>query len=157
VRAADPDLAISFSGTAFSMLAGFYVTARIAAVLCGSLGLLALVLSMTGLHGVLAQMVSSRVREIGLRIALGADRSQIARMILSDGFRPVVQGLAIGAFLGITGRFLARATAFQAVDALDPLPILLLPVPVVIAAFAACYFPARRAAYVDPNVALRAL
>jgi hypothetical protein len=157
VRRADPEVSINRAGTGFRMLAGFYLTARIAAGVAAALGALALVLSMAGLHGVLAQMMALRTREVGLRMALGAEARTITRMVLGDGFRPVLQGLAIGLLFGVLGRVVLRATVAPALPVFDPVGLLIIPVPVSLAAFLACYWPARRASAVDPNVALRAL
>lgn len=157
VRAADPEVSVNRAGPASMLLAGFYFTARIAATTAAALGLLALTLSMVGLHGILAQMVTMRTREVGLRIALGAERRQISRMVLGDGFKPVIQGLALGLLLGVLGRFVVRATVAPAVVIFDPLALAVIPIPILAAGWLACYWPARRASHVDPNVALRAL
>ncbi|MEX2272377.1 MAG: ABC transporter permease [Vicinamibacterales bacterium] len=157
VAQAAPGLAISQSGSGRSVLAGFYYFARIVASGIGGLGLLALLLSMAGLYGVLTQAVTMRTREVGLRMALGAEKRSISRMILGEGFRPIVQGLALGLFFGFAGRGIIRATLDANLPVFDPAMILFVPIPVVIAGFLACYLPARRAAEVDPNVALRAL
>jgi predicted permease len=157
VRSADPELSVNRAGTGFMMLAGVYVAMRLAAVLAGGLGLLALLLSMAGLHGVLAQMVSMRTREVGLRIALGAETRAITRMVLGDGFRPIIQGLMFGLLLGVLGRFVLRATTAPDLSVFDPVGLVIIPIPVLLAGFLACYAPARRAAQVDPNVALKAL
>lgn len=134
-----------------------YRQARLAAWASTTLGLLALALSMVGLHGVLSQTVAMRTREVGLRIALGAERRQISRMVLGDGFRPIFQGLAIGLLFGMLGRLLVRAYVEPTVAIVDPVALVLIPIPIVIAGFLACYVPARRAAAIDPNVALRSL
>jgi hypothetical protein len=157
LRQADPDLGTGVAGAASWLTAGPYVAARIAAVLAGALGALTLVLAMVGLYGVQAQIVAQRTREVGVRMALGAAASQIERMVLKDGFRPVAQGLVIGLFLGTIVRALVRATLAAPIQLVDPLALVLVPIPLGIAAFLASYLPARRAARVDPNVALRHL
>ncbi|HEX6324097.1 MAG TPA: ABC transporter permease [Vicinamibacterales bacterium] len=157
VAKAVPGLAVSQSGTGRAVLAGFYFFARAVAAGVTALGFLTLALSMTGLYGVLAQGVTLRTREVGLRIALGAERRRIARMILADGFVPIAQGLFLGLLLGYIGRALIRYTLDADIPMLDPIVLVIVPIPVVVAGFLACFIPARRAAQVDPNVALRAL
>ena len=157
LRQADPDLGTGVAGAASWLTAGPYVAARIAAALAGALGALTLILAMVGLYGVQAQIVAQRTREVGVRMALGAASSQIERMVLRDGFRPVVQGLIIGLFLGTLARAVIRATLAAPMSIVDPFTLLVVPIPLGIAAFLASYVPARRAARVDPNVALRHL
>jgi ABC-type lipoprotein release transport system permease subunit len=74
--------------------------------------------------------------------------------VLKDGYRPVVEGLALGLFIGLTGRAIVRAYLDIDVSIIDPWVLLLVPIPLVLAAGCACYLPAHRAASVDPNVAL---
>jgi ABC-type lipoprotein release transport system permease subunit len=78
-------------------------------------------------------------------------------MVLKDGYRPVLEGLALGLFIGVTGRALVCAYLDLEMSIVDPWMLLVVPIPLVLAAFCACYLPARRAAGVDPNVALRQL
>jgi ABC-type antimicrobial peptide transport system permease subunit len=157
LRQADPDLGTGVAGAASWLTAGPYVAARIAVALAGALGTLTLILAMVGLYGVQAQIVAQRTREVGVRMALGAASSQIERMVLRDGFRPVVQGLIIGLFLGTLARAVIRAMLTAPIAIVDPFALLVVPIPLGIAAFLASYVPARRAARVDPNVALRHL
>jgi macrolide transport system ATP-binding/permease protein len=157
VRQADPDLGAGTSGPAYWLTAGPYVAARIAGGLAAALGALTLILAMVGLYGVQAQAVAHRTREVGVRMALGAGVSQIERMVLREGFRPVIEGLMIGLFLGTVARGAMRALIAAPIPIIDPFAIALVPIPLGIAALMACYLPARRAARVDPNVALRHL
>jgi putative ABC transport system permease protein len=159
LRAADPDLAIGFAGPAsLAMRSGPAVVLGAMTVVAFSLATIALVLSMAGLYGVLSHVVSRRTRELGLRIALGADRMRIVRLVLKDGFRPVAEGAAIGFGSAAFIRWwLAPQFSTVPIAAIDPVSIVLGIGPLVIAATIACYLPARRAASVDPNVALRDL
>ena len=116
-----------------------------------------LALAMVGLFGIQSHVVAHRTREIGVRISLGASPSQIQRMVLRDGYRPVVEGLALGLFIGVIGRVIVRAYTDVEVTVIDPWLFFVVPIPLIVAAFCACYFPAHRAAGVDPNVALRHL
>jgi putative ABC transport system permease protein len=157
IRSADAELAVTSSGTGATILAGPYFLLRIIGSLATALGFLALVLAMAGLYGVLSHLVARRTREIGIRIAVGADRSRIFALILRDGLRPVVKGLVLGLGTGVLVRFVLRATTFTQISPVDLVVFGLVPIPFVIAALAACYVPASRASRVDPNVALRDL
>lgn len=157
IRKADPELAVSSLGTGVKLLSGPYFLLRIVSGLASALGALALVLAMAGLYGVLAHVVTRRTREIGIRIAMGADRSRIFGLILRDGLRPVAKGLVLGLGVGVVFRIALRSTIVTGISPVDPLIFALVPIPFVIAALAACYVPASRASRVEPTVALRDL
>jgi len=139
------------------MLTGAYVLIGIVSRAAGGLALLALVLAMAGLFGVLSHLVARRTREMGLRMALGADPDRIRRLVIGDGLRPVLAGVGVGWAVGLIVRFLLRAAYANPLSMTDLLAFLIAPVPIVAAALVACYWPARRASAVDPNVALREL
>jgi ABC-type antimicrobial peptide transport system permease subunit len=122
-----------------------------------ALGALTLLLAMVGLFGIQSHIVANRTREIGVRMSLGASAAQIQRMVLRDGYRPVVEGLGIGLCIGLAGRVIVRAYLEIEVKIVDPWMLFVVPIPLILAAFCACYLPAHRAAAVDPNVALRHL
>lgn len=155
IRRAEPDLAISASGTGLAVLASAVHALRTMAAVTIGLGTFALVLTLVGLYGVLSHLVLGRTREIGVRLALGASPGELQRMVLGDGLRPVASGLAIGILFGAIGRFLMRGWFGPGLSALDPAIFLLGPVPLVIGGLVACYWPARRAARIDPIQALR--
>jgi predicted permease len=114
----------------------------------------ALVLGMVGIYGVLAFLVSRRKREMGVRMALGAQRSDVLLLILKEGARFALIGIA----LGLTGAFLlARVLASElyGISPTDSITYASVAVLVALVTMAACYIPARRAANVDPMVALR--
>jgi predicted permease len=157
IRRADPDVAIDNAGSGRTLLTGPYALLRFIGISTTSLGLLTLLLAMAGLYGIQSNGVAQRTREIGVRMSLGATASRIKRMVLKDGYRPVVEGMAIGVFIGLSGRGIIRAYLDVKLAILDPWIIAIVPIPVVLAAFLACYLPARRAAAVDPNTALRHL
>jgi len=157
IRQADPDLAVSLSGSGTYLLGWRYVQVRVLASIAGALGAFALLLSLAGLYGVLSHIVARRTRELGLRLALGATSDRVLCMILADGMRPVVAGLAIGLMAGTIGRGIFRAIVAGPMSIIDPVALALVPVPLLVAALVACYLPARRAAHVDPNVALKDL
>jgi len=154
---ADPDVAVDMSGTGRAVLAGPWVLLRAVGVAALALGALTLLLAMVGLFGIQSHIVARRTREIGVRMALGATGAQIQRMVLKDGYRPVLEGLAIGLFIGLAGRAIVRAYLDIDVSVVDLWMLAIVPIPLILAAFCACYLPAHRAAGVDPNVALRHL
>jgi predicted permease len=115
---------------------------------------LALALSAVGVYGVISYLVSRRTREIGVRMALGAQRSHILRLILGDGARLAFLGVAIGI---LTSLALARllSNMLFGVRTTDPLTLAAVVIILALVAFLACYIPARSAVRVDPMVALR--
>ena len=157
IRRADPDLAIAAIGSGPALLSGPYGLVRRASLTSLCLGLLTLAMSMVGLYGVQSIAVGRRSREIGVRVSFGATAAQVKRMVLKDGYRPVFEGMAIGLFMGVAGRAIVRAFGGVPIAVLDPWMLAAVPVPLLFAAFCACYLPARRAAAVDPMIALRDL
>jgi putative ABC transport system permease protein len=159
IREADPDVAIGYAGRA-DVVMRFGPAVILGLLTIGAFGLatVALVLSMAGLYGVLSHVVARRTRELGVRMALGAGAGSIVRLIMRDGLRPVLEG----AFIGLGSAAMIRLWlqpyfSTMTVTAVDPLAFLIGLGPLVVAAAIACYVPARRAAKVDPNVALREL
>jgi predicted permease len=118
------------------------------------LGVLALLLASIGVYGVKSYVVSQRTREIGIRLALGAAPRDIAWMLLRDGARMVIVGVAIGFPLAVALGRLLSAAMFE-VSALDPLVLTIAPLVLASAAAAATYLPARRGMRVSPLDALR--
>jgi len=157
IRRVDPDLAVSLSGTGRVVLQGPLFLLRAIAGLSTGLAATSLVLAMAGLFGVLSHVVMRRTREIGIRLALGADRGRIFRLVLRDGLYPVAKGIVLGLTIGAGARMAVRAWVVTDISAFEPLAFALIPVPFILAALAACYLPAARASRVDPNVALRDL
>jgi predicted permease len=127
---------------------------RFNVVLIGFFGITALLLATTGVFGVMAYSVSRRTREIGVRVALGAPTGDVLRMLLGQGLRPIVIGVAIG-----IGGALALTRTVESllfgVTPTDPFTFAGVTLLLVGAALLACYIPARRATKVDPMVALR--
>jgi putative ABC transport system permease protein len=128
---------------------------RLSATLCAVFGLFALLLSALGLYSVLAQAVAQRIHEIGVRMALGAERSEVFRMILWQSLRLTLIGVAVGL---VAALLLARGLSSLLFDVSSADPLTFAVVTLVLAAVAclASYLPARRAVQVDPVVALRA-
>ena len=127
---------------------------RFSMILLGAFAGLALILSSIGIYGVVSYLVGQKTREIGIRIALGAQRSDVLRLVLGDGAKMVAVGLAVGlaAAFGLTR---LMANMLFGVSTIDPLTFACVAAVLSSVALAACYIPARRAMRVDPMVALR--
>jgi predicted permease len=130
---------------------------RFPMVLLGAFAVLALLLASVGIYGVISYSMPQRVREIGIRMALGAVKRDVLRMVIGQGLRLAVVGVAIGALASLV--FARVLTSFShllyGVGAKDPLTLIAVAAVLISVALLACYLPARRAARVDPMVALR--
>lgn len=129
-------------------------TRRSTLILLGLFSALALVLAAIGIYGVISYSVARRCHEIGIRMALGAQRGNVLRMILSQGLRIAGAGVVIGiaASAGLT-RLMTKL--LFSVSASDPLTFAAVALVLVLIAMLACYIPARRTLRVDPMIALR--
>ncbi len=127
---------------------------RYPAWLAGLFAFMALVLGSIGLYGLVAYSVSQRTQEIGIRMALGAQRSNVLQMVLLQGVRLIVPGVVIGMAGGILAATLARSLLFH-VNAWDPAIFAFVTVLLAAVTLAASFIPARTATKVDPMVALR--
>jgi hypothetical protein len=126
-------------------------------VLLGAFAILALLLASVGIYGVISYSMTQRVREIGIRMALGAVKRDVLRMVVGQGLRLAVAGIAIGA---VAALLLARllpsfSHLLYGVWPWDPLTLMAVSLVLISVALLACYLPARRAARVDPMIALR--
>jgi putative ABC transport system permease protein len=155
IWAVDPNIALTFAGSLMEFLKQFaYAEPRFGMILLGVFAGVGLLLVAIGVFSVIAYAVSRQTHEIGIRMALGAERGDVLRMVLRMGLRLLGVGLAVGlvASLGVTQ---VIATQLWGVSPRDPLTLGGVVLVVAIAGLAACYFPARRATRVDPTVALR--
>jgi putative ABC transport system permease protein len=152
-----PDVFLTEVGTMEDHLGYVFFLPKMAFVMLSLIGALALILACMGLYGMVSYNVSRRTREMGIRLALGADRQRVINMVLKSGLSVI----AIGAGLGIgasalLGGVLMSAGFLYEVSSLDPLAMLAAPILLGSIASLATYMPARRAARVDPVQALRA-
>ncbi len=151
---ADPNLTIIDVRTMQQEIDSNFDQQRSVADLAGIFGLLALVLASVGLYGVTAYTVARRTSEIGVRMALGANRATVVRLVLRGAFTHVAAGLLIGIPLAIgAGRLMA--SQLYGVGKWDPLALAVAMVALCLCAFAAAVIPASRAASIDPMKALR--
>jgi ABC-type antimicrobial peptide transport system permease subunit len=127
---------------------------RFSMILLGVFAALALLLSSIGIYGVISYVVGQRTHEIGIRMALGAQRSHVLALMLGEGMKMALLGVVIGiaAALGLTH---LMASMLFGVSATDPITFCGVALVLAGVALAACYIPARRAMRVDPMVALR--
>ena len=127
---------------------------RYPSYLIGCFAALALILAVVGLYGLIAHMVLQRTREIGIRVALGAQRRDIMRLVLRQGIRATLIGVAIGVIAGLGLTRLLRSLLYGVTPG-DWFTFLSVIILLLVVALAACAIPARRAMRLDPIVALR--
>jgi predicted permease len=154
VQEIDPREVIYNVSTMHQVVADSLAARRFSMSLLGVFAALALALACVGIYGVISYLVGQRTNEIGVRIALGAQRADVLRLILGEGTRMALLGVVIGivAALGLTR---LMSNQLFGVTAQDPLTFGGVALSLVIVASAACYVPARRAMRVDPIIALR--
>ncbi len=154
IRAIDPEEATSTFRTMEDVVSSSAAGDRFNTLLLGAFGGIALLLTAAGIFGVLSYLVTQRTREIGLRMALGAQRTDVLRVILGHGVRLTLLGLCIGVVAAVVVTRWMSSVLFN-VKPTDPLTFAAVTVALGSVAFLACYVPARRAMRVDPMVALR--
>jgi putative ABC transport system permease protein len=150
----DPELPLHDMRPMDQVVAETMSTRRLTLWLVGAFGAIALVLAVVGIYGVMSYAVTERVHEIGVRMALGAQRRDVLRLVVGNGMRLAAAGLALGAGVALLATRLITGLLFG-IRASDPATYAVICVLLAFAAFAACYVPARRATAVDPLVALR--
>jgi len=154
VAAVDPNAGAFFAMPLVEWEEVTMLPQKVAASLLGAMGMISLALAAVGLYSVMAYSVTQRTQEFGVRMALGAGRSQVLRDVLRRGMKLTIAGVVIG----IAGAFAAArlvSSMLVNVDAADPVTFVAVAVFLMLVALAASYVPARRATQVDPMVALR--
>ena len=155
VWSVDRGVALTLTGTLTGYLKQFsYAQPRFSVILLGVFASVGLILVAVGVYSVIAYTVSRQTREIGIRMALGAGRSDVLRMVATMGLRLIAIGAVIG-LLASLGATRVIASQLTGVSPHDPLTLAGVVAVMGMVGIAACYFPAQRASRVDPNVALR--
>jgi putative ABC transport system permease protein len=154
IRLLDKNLVIMHMGGATSMLEQRELHRKFTAWLLSAFALVALILAAVGIYGVLAFWVSQRTQEIGVRMALGATKSEALKVVIKQGFSFVILGIIFGmaGALGLT-RYLS--SLLYGIGPTDPVTFISVALLLMCVALLASYIPARRATKVDPMVALR--
>src|SRR5579864_3564973 len=155
VYAADPEQPISEIKTLDQLRGETLAATRLTSILLGLFAMLALAIAATGLSGVTSLLVSQRTREIGIRLALGAQRSQVLRMVVMQGMRVILLGLAAGVVGALLATRAMQSLLFKT-TVTDPLTFVGVALVLLVVALIASYIPARRVTRVDPMIALRA-
>jgi predicted permease len=139
------------------LVSGSMASQRFPMILLSTFAVLALLLASVGIYGAISYAMSQRVREIGIRMALGAVRKDVLRMVIGQGLRMAVGGIAIGvlAALVLTRVLLSFSHLLYGVRAGDPFTLIAVSLVMMGVALLACYMPARRASRLDPMIALR--
>ena len=150
----DPSLALFDVRTMRDALGASAADRRFAMLLFGAFAALAMVLAVVGLYGVLSYSVTQRKGEIGIRMALGASTSSVSRLVLWEGLKPALAGIALGLCAAVFACRVMKSLLFGIVP-LDPLTFAVVPAVLLAVSALACYLPAWRATRIDPTVALR--
>lgn len=155
VHRLDPTLAVSDLRLMDQIADAGVATARFAFFLVGLFAALATLLAAIGIYGVMSYSVNQRTHEFGLRVALGAERRDVLRLVVSHGVKLTLTGAVLGLVCALAFSGVLRHLIYG-VSAADPLTFAAVFVTVVVVALGACYVPARRATGADPMTALRA-
>lgn len=154
VREMDADMPLYDIRTMEDHLGIALLPARLGGEVLGGFGLLGLLLAAVGVYGVMAYSVAQRTRELGIRVAVGADHRSVIRLVLGEGMRLALIGTVIGLVAAAGASQLLRGLLYN-VNPLDPIAFLTVPLVLVGVAAVAVYLPARKAASVDPMKALK--
>ena len=150
----DPEQPMAAVSTMDQLLAGTLSRSRFTMMVLGVFAAVALILACVGIYGVIAYSVTQRTQEFGIRMALGANRRDVFRLVLGQGTRLTLLGIGLGIVAALIVTRL-MATLLFGISATDPLTFVAVALLLALVAIAACYIPARRATHVDPIVALR--
>jgi putative ABC transport system permease protein len=154
VSETDPGSVIYSVQTMSDVLSNSLAARRLSMLLLAAFAALAVAMSCVGIFGVTSYLIGERTREIGIRMALGARRNDVLRLVVGQGARMVVLGVVVGVAASIA---LTRLMTHQlyGVGAHDPLTFIGVPIVLLVVAILACYVPARRSTEIDPIIALR--
>ena len=155
VQEFDPQLPLPAVTTLSAATSSALLPQRVAAAVTAALGLVGLLLAAVGLYGMVAYSIGQRTGEIGVRLALGADRRNVLRLVVGEGMRPVAVGMAVGLVFAVGATRLLMSYLFG-VSPLDAVTFVAVAAILTAVALTASYLPARRAAAMDPVRALRA-
>jgi len=151
----DPALSVKEISAVSTQIDNTLAATRLASTLISIFGLVALLLASIGLYGVMAWMVSHRTREVGIRMALGAQPADVLKMVIKQGLVLTVMGVVIGLFAALIVTRLIDTQQLYGVSATDPFTFAVIALLLTAVSLLACYLPARRATKVDPLTALR--
>ena len=154
VYSIDPEQPITDVGTLDELRNESLTATRLTSILLALFAALALAIAATGLSGVTALLVSQRTREIGIRLALGAQRSEVLRMVVQQSMRVIVLGLTAGIICALLASRLMTALLFRTAST-DPITYVAVALILLFVALIASYIPARRVTRVNPMIALR--
>jgi predicted permease len=154
IRQLDPNLPVANIRPMRDVVATALATPRLTGFLLGAFAAIALALAAVGIYGVLAYLVSQRTHEIGIRLAIGANRAQVLGMILRQGMGLAAIGIAVGLASAFLLTRLMRSLLYE-VTASDPATFVAVPVALLLVTLVASYLPALRATRVSPTIALR--
>jgi putative ABC transport system permease protein len=156
VKQMDPDLPVTDVSTMDDVLGKFMSSSEVYVVVLGVFAGIAVILAAIGVYGVLSYFVNQRTRELGIRLALGAQRRDVLVLVAKLGLTLAGTGLAVGVALALgLNRFMAEHFWLYHVKATDPATYAAVGIVLVCIALFACYIPARRATNVDPMTTLR--
>jgi ABC-type antimicrobial peptide transport system permease subunit len=154
VRHMDPNVPVANVRTMNEVVAAAMATPRLTGFLLGSFAVIALALAAVGIYGVLAYVVSQRTHEIGIRLAIGAERSQVLGMVMWHGVSLAATGIGAGLIGAFALTQLMRGLLYE-VRPNDPITFVVVTATLLLIAIVASWLPARRAMKVSPTVALR--
>jgi putative ABC transport system permease protein len=154
VQSVNPEIPVYGAETLDEIVANSLSVRRFSMEIVALFALVALLLAALGIYGVISYLVSERTHEIGIRLALGAQRIDVVRMILRQGLRLALAGVAVG-LVGALAVSQLMGGLLYGVRPTDPLTFAVVTLLLIVVALLACYMPARRAITIDPLVALR--